>query len=60
MLGMLPLLGFLPFMPQALQLHFMGCLKLGQVLGMAGGRVVIVKLVLHADISDFTQGWWAV
>ena len=54
-LGMLPFLGFVPLMPKALQLHFMRCLKLGQVFGVTGWRLVIVKLVLHADTQKLSQ-----
>lgn len=55
MLAMLPLLGFFPFMPEALQLHFMRCLKLGQVLGGTGGRLIIVELVLQAYTHSLSK-----
>lgn len=51
-LGMLPLLGFVPFMPEAFQFHFMRGLELGKVLGVAGCWLAIVEVVLHADRAN--------
>ena len=53
-LGMLPLLGFVPFMPEALQFHFMGGLELGKVLGVTGCWLNIVEVVLQGRRSPGT------
>lgn len=47
LLRMLSLLLLVPFMTDALQLHLMRRLKLGQVLGITGWRFVIVELMLQ-------------
>ena len=50
---MLPLLGLILLMPDALQLHLMRCLEFGQLLGIAGRRVLVVELMLH-DTEDIS------
>ena len=50
-LGMLPLLCFIPFMPEALEFHFMGGLELGKVLGVTGCWVNVVEVVLQNNQS---------
>ena len=50
-LRMLALVGFVPFMADAFQLHFVGCLELGQILGITCGRVVVVELMLQVKGS---------
>ena len=47
-LGMLPLLCFITFMPEALQFHFMRGLELGKVLGVTGCWLDIVEVVLQS------------
>ena len=50
LLGLLarpPLSGLVPFMPDALQLHLMRGLELGQVLWIAGWGVHVVECMLQ-------------
>ena len=47
LLRLLSLLLFVPLMADALQLHLMRRLKLGQVLGITSWWLVIVELVLQ-------------